>query len=125
MSGMRAPLGRRAFLGGTAAGLAALAGYASSQVDVRHIQLMVRKFEFAPAEISVVAGQAITLLITASDFTHGFSLPDFELRGDCVPGRELVLRFTPQKVGRFGFVCDNFCGEGHDEMSGILIVTAT
>lgn len=122
---MRSPVGRRAFLCGSAASLAALAAYASGQTNARRIHLTARKFEFTPAEISVVAGRAITLVIATADFTHGFSLPDFELRGDCVPGRELVLRFTPQKVGRFGFVCDNFCGEGHDEMSGILIVTAT
>ena len=124
MSGACAPTGRRTFLCGSAAALTALAGYAIGQAVARRVHLAARKFEFTPAEISVVAGQAITLVITTADFTHGFSLPDFELRGDCVPGRDLVLRFTPNKVGRFGFVCDNFCGEGHDDMSGFLVVTA-
>ena len=124
MSGVCAPTGRRAFLCCSAAALAAMAGYATAQNDPRRIHLSARKFEFTPAEISAVAGQAVTLVVTTTDFAHGFSLPDFELRGDCMPGRELVLRLTPRKVGRFGFVCDNFCGEGHDEMSGILVVTA-
>ena len=26
------------------------------------------------------------------------------------------------KAGKFHFLCDNFCGAGHDEMSGFLIV---
>jgi heme/copper-type cytochrome/quinol oxidase subunit 2 len=25
--------------------------------------------------------------------------------------------------GRYHYLCDNFCGDGHDRMSGILIVT--
>ncbi len=124
MSGVRTRTGRRGFLCGSSAALAVLAGYATGQDDARRVQLAARKFEFTPAEISVIAGQAITLVVTTADFSHGVSLPDFGLRGDCVPGRELVLRFTPSKVGRFGFVCDNFCGEGHDEMSGFLVVTA-
>ena len=41
-----------------------------------------------------------------------------------MPGREVEISFTPDKVGRFSFVCDNFRGEGHDEMNGMSIVTS-
>ena len=114
---------RRRFLRAAAATLATLAGYAAGQAAPRRIELVARKFEFTPAEISVVAGRPVTLVIRTLDFAHGFSMPDFSVRADCVPGRDVEVSFTPDKVGRFGFVCDNFCGEGHDEMSGLLIVT--
>jgi cytochrome c oxidase subunit 2 len=39
-----------------------------------------------------------------------------------VPGREAVLRFTPDRPGSFTFVCDVFCGDGHENMSGTLVV---
>jgi cytochrome c oxidase subunit 2 len=29
---------------------------------------------------------------------------------------------TPMKAGTFDFLCDNFCGEGHEQMSGQFIV---
>jgi cytochrome c oxidase subunit 2 len=32
------------------------------------------------------------------------------------------VRFTPDKVGRFNFHCDLFCGSGHEDMMGTLIV---
>jgi cytochrome c oxidase subunit 2 len=32
------------------------------------------------------------------------------------------VRVVPQKAGRFEFHCDVFCGSGHEEMSGILVV---
>ena len=40
-----------------------------------------------------------------------------------VPGKDVEVTLTPNKAGRFAWVCDNFCGEGHDEMSGWFIVT--
>jgi cytochrome c oxidase subunit II len=54
----------------------------------------------------------------------GFSLPDFKLRTDIVPGEVARLRLTPDRVGSFEFVCDNFCGEFHEDMSGKIRVTA-
>jgi heme/copper-type cytochrome/quinol oxidase subunit 2 len=34
------------------------------------------------------------------------------------------VRVTARKTcsGRFHCLCDNFCGDGHDRMSGLLIV---
>jgi cytochrome c oxidase subunit 2 len=32
------------------------------------------------------------------------------------------VTFTPDRAGRFVFLCDNFCGEGHDRMTGFLLV---
>ena len=59
---------------------------------------------------------------TSEDFAHGFNLPDFGVRKDLVPGVAVEVTITPAKSGRFHYLCDNFCGEGHDKMSGILVV---
>ena len=100
----------------------AFAGLTASQPAPLRIEVVARKFEFTPDEIKVPVGHKITLILNSLDFTHGFSLPEFALRGDCVPGKSIELTFTPNRPGRFGYVCDNFCGEGHDDMSGVLIV---
>lgn len=107
----------------TAAGLA-LRGFgpAAAQPAARRIAISASRFEFKPDTIDLALGQAVTLVLRSTDFMHGFSLPDFNLRADCVPGQEVELTFTPERPGRFLFVCDNFCGEGHDEMSGVIIV---
>jgi cytochrome c oxidase subunit 2 len=41
---------------------------------------------------------------------------------DIVPGKVATLRVTADKAGSFVFLCDIFCGTGHEEMSGTLIV---
>jgi len=87
------------------------------------VELAASKFEFSAREIRVRRGQPVTFILRASDFVHGFSVPDFHVRTDLVPGKTIALTFTPDKTGRFAFLCDNFCGEGHDHMSGVLVVT--
>ena len=87
------------------------------------IKLTAKKFEFSPAEITVKKGEPVLLEIRSEDVKHGFSLPDFRVRTEIKPGSVTQLRFTPDKTGRFTFACDVFCGIGHEDMSGTLIVT--
>ena len=120
---------RRAFLRRIslvlAAGVAGGAVVAASPAAPRRIAVKAQKFVFTPSEIRVRKGEAVTFVLTAEDFPHGFSLPDFKLRRDFVPGKPGELNFTADKAGKFHFLCDNFCGEGHDMMSGWLIVSET
>ncbi len=119
---MRTSNNRRRFVCLAAGAVAGLAGLAARQPAPLRIEVMARKFELTTAEIRDPVGRPVTLILSSLDFTHGFSLREFELRADCVPGKTIELSFTPNRPGRFGYVCDNFCGEGHDDMSGVLIV---
>ena len=86
------------------------------------VKLAAKKFEFSPAEIRVRKGEPVVLEITSEDVKHGFTLPDFGVRVDVKPGTVNRVSFTPDKAGRFTFACDVFCGAGHEEMSGTVIV---
>jgi len=86
------------------------------------IRITAKKFEYHHGEIALKKGVPVVLELTSLDRVHGFNLPDFALRADIVPGRVTRIRFTPGKTGKFVFFCDVFCGDGHDEMSGDLIV---
>jgi cytochrome c oxidase subunit 2 len=113
---------RRVFL--AAAALACTAGvWISKGAAPRRIGVTARKFEFIPAEITAARGEAITFVLAAVDFPHGFAMPDFGVRKDLIPGQVVEVTITPTKPGRYHYLCDNFCGDGHDKMSGILVVT--
>lgn len=107
----------------------AVAGAAATVVDgsgepkEKAITLTVKKFEYSPAEITVKKGEPVVIEVSSQDVKHGFSLPDFGIRTDIKPGSISRISFTPDKAGRFAFVCDVFCGVGHEDMSGTLIVT--
>ena len=115
--------GRRAFLWTACGAAAAFAARIAAAPPARRIQMTAQRFEFAPAEVSVPRGTRVTLVVTAIDFVHGFSMPDFGIRQDLVPGKPVEVTLTPEKPGRYHYLCDNFCGDGHDKMSGILVVT--
>ena len=96
---------------------------AQAQAPATRIEVDVRKFAFAPAEIRVKKGQTVTFVLSTTDFVHGFAIPDFNARADVIPGKPTEMTITPDKAGSFHVLCDNFCGEGHDKMSGFLVVT--
>ncbi len=86
------------------------------------IQITAKRFVYSPNDITVKKGQPVVLEFTSLDRLHGFSCPDLGIRSDIPPGKVTRLRFVPQKVGTFPFHCDNFCGSGHEGMTGTITV---
>src|SRR5258706_14112415 len=88
----------------------------------RVIKLVAKRFVFAPSEIVLKKGQPVIFELTTQDFGHGFKIPDLDFRADFVPDQVTTVKLTPQKTGKFEFLCDNFCGSGHEEMDGHMVV---
>jgi cytochrome c oxidase subunit 2 len=111
-----------------AAGAAALAGAAFgavfAQPQERVIRVTARKFEFVPETIELKKSEPVVLEFTTADVLMGFNAPDFKVRADIAPGQVARVRLAPDRIGEFDFFCDNFCGEGHETMSGRIRVTA-
>ena len=88
----------------------------------RVIPVVARKFVFLPRDIHLKMGQPVVFEFTAPEVVMGFYAPDLDLRALIVPGQVARLPFTPKKAGKFAFLCDIFCGEGHEGMSGEITV---
>jgi cytochrome c oxidase subunit II len=86
------------------------------------IEIVAQRFRYTPNEIVLQKGKPARLEFKALDFTHGFTIPDLGIRADLPPGRVTIVRLTPDKAGVYDFLCDNFCGAGHEQMSGKIIV---
>lgn len=115
---------RRAFLASAlASALAGLAAYAVAAPREHVVKVVAKKWDFVPATIPAKKGEALVLQLTAPEVPMGFNLPDFNVRTDVVPGRVATLKFTPDKAGTFTFLCDVFCGDGHETMNGQLVVS--
>ena len=104
------------------AGMAATALTGAAQTP-QLFQVSVKKFEYSVTEITVKKGTPVVIELTSQDRPHGFSLPAFGLRGDVNPGEVTRIAFTPDKAGTFQYLCDIFCGEGHEDVTGTLVVT--
>ena len=123
---MTGPTRRQALRAALAtAGAAAMgAGLAQGRVGPRVIAVTARRFAYEPNEIALKAGEAVVVEIRSLDFVHGMNIPDLGKRLDLVPGRVTRLELQPKTAGVIDFVCDNFCGEGHEEMHGRFVVSA-
>jgi cytochrome c oxidase subunit II len=110
-------------LSGFTLGGALMAQIATNDANsVPVIKVVAKRFAYTPEEIVLKRGQAVVLEFTSIDFVHGFKIPDMNLRVDLPPGKVTRLAITPDKVGEFDFLCDNFCGADHEEMSGRIVV---
>jgi cytochrome c oxidase subunit II len=86
------------------------------------IQVKARRFVYEPNHIALKVGVPVVLEFTSADRKHGFKVPELGLRSDIEPGKATRLAFTPVRAGTFPFACDLFCGDGHEEMTGELVV---
>jgi cytochrome c oxidase subunit II len=105
-----------------AAGGAAAAEATPVVQQERVIQVTAKVSEYSPHEIILKKGEPVILELTSQDREHGFRLPDFGIREDIKPGQVARVRLLPQRVGRFSFACDVFCGVDHEEMVGEIVV---
>jgi cytochrome c oxidase subunit II len=100
----------------------AFIGTSSMAQEKQVIKVTAKKFEYSPNEIKVKKGVPVVLEFTSLDRLHGFDCPGLGIRTDIEPGKVNRLEFTPEKAGTFPFHCDNFCGVGHDKMTGKIVV---
>src|SRR5437016_4884304 len=56
------------------------------------------------------------------DEIHSFFVPQFRMKQDAVPGREIVQWFEVVKPGKYEWPCAELCGFGHSGMRGWIYV---
>ena len=109
----------RAVVAGVALGLLVAA---QEPTPPRVIKMTAKKFEYSPSEVHIKRGEHVVLELTSLDRKHGFKLPELGVRADVPPGGTARVEVTAEKAGRVPFACDVFCGDGHEDMTGTLIV---
>lgn len=117
------PRRRRLVAGLAALGAGALGWRATAQPSEEVVRIVAKRYEFVPSEVRLKKGVTTVLELTSADVPMGFSAPDFKMRVDVWPLKPTRLRITPEKTGTFTFVCDVFCGSGHEDMQGTIVVT--
>ena len=107
-------------------GLLAVGGRLAVQAQPgpRIIPIVARKFTYDPQELTLKLNEPVIFRLTTLDVVMGFSVPDFGVRGTIIPGQTTEVAMTPTKAGEFTFLCDVFCGTGHENMDGTMRVVA-
>jgi cytochrome c oxidase subunit 2 len=93
--------------------------------EPRTIEVLVKRYAFEPAVIEAVAGERLRILVKSADGPHGFEIKKFKVSKEVPRGSEpVVIEFTASEAGQFPILCSLFCGDGHGDMKGMLVVTA-
>ena len=87
------------------------------------IQVTAERFKFTPAVIQLKVGEPVVLELTALDRKHGFQVPDLKIDETIEPGKVTRVRIVPERAATYDFHCSVFCGSGHEEMAGQIVVS--
>ena len=73
-------------------------------------------------EVRLPIDRPVQVLLRSKDVLHDFYVPQMRAKMDMVPGMVSHFWFTPTRLGKFEILCAEFCGLGHYNMRGHLIV---
>jgi len=73
-------------------------------------------------DVRVPLGTPVVVQLASTDVIHSFSLPNFRVKQDAVPGTINRLWFTAKETGVFDIACAQHCGVAHYKMRGQLTV---
>ncbi len=98
---------------------------AAQSNDPRVIEVIARRYVFEPAQIDVTEGERVRILVKSGDGLHGFEIKKFKVSKEIPRGSDAVaIEFTATEAGSFPILCSVYCGDGHNDMKGTLVVTA-
>jgi cytochrome c oxidase subunit II len=84
----------------------------------------VGKDDIVVPTLTVPVNRQIQLLIRSQDVIHNFYVRELRLQQDAVPGMEIPIHFTAEKIGQYEVVCTQLCGLGHSRMHTYLNVVS-
>ena len=73
-------------------------------------------------ELHVPVGKPIRVNLRSQDVIHSFFVPQFRMKQDVVPGREIAQWFEVTKPGKYELPCAELCGFGHSGMRAWIYV---
>jgi cytochrome c oxidase subunit 2 len=73
-------------------------------------------------EMHVPVNKVVHVHLRSQDVIHSFFVPQFRMKQDAVPGREITQWFEATKPGKYELPCAELCGFGHSGMKGWIYV---
>ncbi|MBZ9713585.1 cytochrome c oxidase subunit II [Deinococcus multiflagellatus] len=86
--------------------------------------VVARAFNFEPAVLRVPAGRPVTFHVTSADVMHGYLIEGTNINVNVVPGQVASFTTTFRSAGTHDTVCNEYCGVGHHNMLGRVVVEA-
>jgi cytochrome c oxidase subunit II len=72
--------------------------------------------------LHVPTGRPVQLTMISQDVFHSFSIPDFRVKREVIPGRYSTVWFEATTPGTYHIFCTQYCGTKHSAMIGEVTV---
>lgn len=96
-----------------------------AQGEPHTIEIVAKRFGFEPSRIEVTEGERVRLVVKSGDGVHGVEIKKFKVNKKVPRGGEPVtIEFVASTAGEFPILCSEYCGDGHEDMKGMLVVVA-
>ena len=76
----------------------------------------------ANPELHLPVNQSYKFVLRSKDVLHNFTVPQFRVKMDLVPGMTPYAWLKPTLVGRYDIMCEELCGVAHFAMRGAVVV---
>jgi cytochrome c oxidase subunit 2 len=73
-------------------------------------------------ELHLPIDQSYKFVLRSKDVLHNFTVPQFRVKMDLVPGMTPYAWLKPTRAGRFDIMCEELCGVAHFAMRGAVVV---
>ncbi len=73
-------------------------------------------------DVYIPKDRDIRFIMTSEDVLHSFYIPNFRMKNDAVPGMYSYIAVKPTLAGVHPIYCAEYCGTGHSDMLGRVIV---
>lgn len=87
------------------------------------VYMVAHMWAFDPALVVVPVGSTVDFYLASKDVVHGFDIDGKGVNLMAVPGGINKTTITFNSIGTYRIVCHEFCGIGHQNMMGKIIVT--
>jgi cytochrome c oxidase subunit 2 len=88
--------------------------------------IVAQVWQFTPfpptTQIEIPAGSTVTFTLSSSDVVHGFMIQNTDVNAMVIPGEITQVTHTFDRPGEYLIICHEYCGIGHDQMFGKVLV---
>jgi cytochrome c oxidase subunit 2 len=74
------------------------------------------------AALAIPVNRPVELRLRSKDVIHNFWVPQLRFKQDLVPGMEIKVHFTANKIGKYELACAELCGQLHFKMKSFMLV---
>src|SRR3989344_2290385 len=94
-----------------------------SSTSARVVEVTVTGWSFTPSTITATKGEALEVRLVGGTGDHSFNVPDLGIDVAISGGQTKTVTIPTDRAGTFPFKCEVFCGSGHSDMHGTIVIS--